>query len=280
MQEPELILGEDLSSAVRAIDTLAREAVDTAPVVAETAVDTVAVEAILLVREVPVLTLGDLQNDWVITAVLLMCFFGIMIVLARSQRAITLQLRNFFRDHDRNKLFELRSQSAMRHSMVTMSLGCLLGGLLFGCYEVGQSLPFEARYVAVGGGAVVGLFYCVVKRCLYSVVNWTFFSPDQCARWRESYTLVALGAVLVLFLLTLGALFGEVAWEWLLVAGGAVALVLAGALIFKSVQIFFVSKLGVCQMIVYFCALEIAPLLSMWSVLRQLSRFLVEFYSI
>ena len=54
-----------------------------------------------------------------------------------------------------------------------------------------------------------------------------------------------------------------------------VVLVLKSLLLYKSYQIFFSYKLGGVHLILYFCTLEVIPLLVLWRVILFANNYLV-----
>lgn len=223
--------------------------------------------------------LAGISSGIILSALLLLSFFLSMAIVIRFRRAIELQLRNFFRDNDRNKILELRSQTRLSFTPIVYLLCSVQIAVLYLYVLQSGGYPFSGAplcWYPLAFAFIVAMLYCLLKHLFYAVVNHTFFTREQRVRWHDSYSLISLLPVFALFLYTLVILYTPVPLLAALITAGVLLVLVSLALTLKARQIFFAHKFGVYHFILYFCALEIAPLLLAWVVLREGGKFLVK----
>lgn len=125
--------------------------------------------------------------------------------------------------------------------------------------------PAVAFLLLFGGGVAL----LALKALAYAVVNWTFFSPKDNARWMGAWLLLtALTAVPALLAAVLQVFAdageGNVAIFLLLV------FILYNSLLFYKLKMNFrTKKYGNLLILLYLCTLEIAPALAVWHFFEQ-----------
>ena len=118
---------------------------------------------------------------------------------------------------------------------------------------------FSASFVA----------YYLVKWLLYMLVNQTFFGGKKTLQWNEVFQqLIAFQGLLLLPVVVVQALSG-VSWTFSLFATAFILILNKILSFYKAYRIFFKGNDGLVQNFLYFCALEITPLLALAAVMQM-----------
>ena len=115
------------------------------------------------------------------------------------------------------------------------------------------------------------------KQCLYRFVHSIFFSKVQRRRWREDYTFLFTVESLLSFPLLLLIVYLHVSLDIALFSALTVLLFVKILLLFKCFSTFFGKLYGILHLFVYFCTLETAPLVVLWTILVELTQGLTYF---
>lgn len=128
--------------------------------------------------------------------------------------------------------------------------------------------PFpESPYVLMAAFLVLWLTYFVAKRLLVGFVNWIFFRGEKILTYQRAYTLLMCFQSLLFLMLAMVAVCLPFSPQKLLF----VVLIALGIgkmlLFFKTYAIFFPKIYGALHLFVYFCTLELLPVLVLWRIL-------------
>lgn len=221
------------------------------------------------------------RNDGVSIA-LLCCFMLTLLFLARSRFSLGQRLKTFFQP--RQLQSNASAADAETHEAVHFLLGCqlsLIASLLYYSYA---STQLSATLISLPPLALLGIYagvfalLLVTKQLLYRFVHSVFFTTMQRRRWYESFSLIFVFESLLLFPLALLSVYFDLSPEK---AAVILAFLLFGVkilLLFKSFSAFFGKIKGSLHLIVYFCALELIPLLLAWGFLAELTRILITIF--
>lgn len=220
-----------------------------------------------------------LRTDVFVTSTLLLSFFVVMFILARSMHVLGTQLKNFFYNRDRNQIFTLKSDSEMKNQSFIILLACFLLTILFFNYtELKLTSVFNRvspyKLLAIDMGIL--LVYYFFKYLYYALFNWTFFSGQKRSQWLNAYNLIILCRASCYFPLVLLVVYFDLNINTTIIAFLSILAVSEILVIFKAKQIFFVYKFGLVHLFLYFCTLEMAPLLVLWKALVTSNEYLIE----
>lgn len=219
-----------------------------------------------------------LSNDPFVTITLMLSLCMACFVICRSMYALGLQIKNFFRLRDRNEDFSLKSEGEVKDQLFVVILESFVLSLLCFSYFVhlhSQHLMLLSPYVLLFSNMGVLLAYFACKYSVMGLFNRTFFEAEEVYSWWRSYNLVGFFKAVGFLLLVMVVLYFDLPdricnLAFLILLGTAELLVL-----FKTKQIFFNSHLGIVPTILYFCALELVPLVFLWELLASINEFLV-----
>ncbi|MBQ8989806.1 MAG: DUF4271 domain-containing protein [Prevotella sp.] len=208
---------------------------------------------------------NTINNDDVLTGLLILCFLFIAFALSRISGFIAKQLKDFFYIQ-RGEHTITETGNEMKFQMVFIGMTCLVYGLLYYLYAtnyVADTFTLSSDYAILG--IFVGAFaiYFVIRFLLYHIVNTIFFDSKKNKKFLTSLLFLSAmeGAALFPVVLLLAYLHFPAVYA---IYYCAIVLILVKILTFyKSYIIFFKQNAGFLQIFLYFCALEMVPLFAL-----------------
>ena len=206
------------------------------------------------------------KNDNIITSLMLVCFVVTMIAFSFCRNVLIHQAKDFFNpvkaDQDLSETsLEVRSQ------FFFVAQTCILLALLYFFYTrryIADSFILNDEYmlVAILFGVIVG--YYLLKNIVYTVVNLVFFDGKRNRRFLQSHLFIDSAEGILLYPIVTLLIFFDLDIE-IVVYYLIFVLVLAKILTFyRCFIIFFKQKAFYLQIFLYFCTLEIVPLIALW----------------
>ena len=210
------------------------------------------------------------HGDSILTSLLLACFILATIAFSNSRRFVIRQAKAFlYAPHD-NGAEMSETGSELRFQVFLVFLTCIQLALLFYFYvitNIGDTFVLETQYhlIAIFLAMMIGFF--VVKCMLYSVTNCVFFDSKRNGQWLKSlFFITSIEGVLLFPAVALRAYF-SLKLENVEFYFAVVLIIVKILTIYKTYTIFFRQNAVKLQIILYFCTLEIAPLLAFWATL-------------
>lgn len=206
-----------------------------------------------------------ISNDNIIPVVLLGCFIFTVIAVARSRRLIDREIKNLF-TYNRDDEVANEMGSEQKYQIVMVLIGVLLMALssyLYATDAISPSFMVKNHYVLIGMFSGMFFSYFLFYWFSTSVVNMVFFGSKKNAQWMQTkLSLTTAISTLMLPVVLLQVYFDFSARNALL--WFIFILILNKLLTFyKCWTIFFRQKGGLLQTFLYFCALEMMPLLAL-----------------
>lgn len=218
------------------------------------------------------------RSDDYVTGLLMLSFFLVAWVIARSWHFLAGSVKGFFFDRTNKNMFDSRTDSELRGQLFLVVQTCFILGVLFFDYtqeRMVQVFNQISPYRVLAVGVALCLAYYVLKLALYSFVNYVFFDRRQATQWVEVYFLSILALGLALLPVTLLVVFFDIAFRALAVLFLLILGLVKVLLFYKCGRIFFRYRAGWMHLILYFCALEIFPLLILWRALAYANQYLM-----
>ncbi len=221
------------------------------------------------------------RDDWMVLFVL-MCFVLLAIIQKRVRKQLFSEAKEFFfptknisKKEKRDSNFELLIPLVLTLILSTMGG---LGMFLFTQKRLHLFLGQTSPYMLIGIYIGIWMLYFIIKNLLADFVNWIFFDKTKRALWRKSYSFLFAVETLLFFLVTISTIFLNLSSSiplWIILTIG---LVIKFMHLYKTFLIFFPKFYGTLHLIVYFCTLEIIPLLAVFKVLiRVTDELIVKF---
>ena len=218
-----------------------------------------------------------IAGDNIITSILLACFILSMVVFAQTRRFVVRQAKNFFYvPHSENTTTMTETSGEFRFQLFLMLQTCLMFSIFNFFYTqtyITQTFIIS-QYLVLGLYVAVLVGYMLLKAMLYGFTNWVFFDKRKNEQWMKSFIfIVACEGVAVFPLIMLLAFFNLSIARGMIYVGVVVVLFRLLTL-YRLYIIFFRGKGAFLQLILYFCGLEIVPLLTLGGVYTILNNYL------
>ena len=218
-----------------------------------------------------------IKTDNTITALLIGSFIIALIAFSRSRKFIRRQAKEFFRVPRERDVEFTETTGELRFQLFLMLQTCLLLSIFSFLYtreRIADTFILETPYqlLAIFFGVYLGYF--VLKTLLYTLVNSVFFGGRYSARWLKSFLFVSSVEGVLLFPLVMFQAYFDLGIQNAIFYAAFVIILVKTMLFYKSYVIFFKQKSLYLQIILYFCALEIMPLLSLTGILKMIVDYL------
>ena len=217
------------------------------------------------------------STDNVIAALLLGCFVMAMVAFSLSRNFIERQIKSFFRV-SRSKELAIETNEEMRFQTILIAQTSLLGSILYYLFARdlgGGRLPNDTQLGAIGCFFGVFVAYFLFKYLVYGFVNWVFFDRKNNGQWRRTQVFLSSLEGVLLFPIVLLLVYFSLSLHAALIYTLIVMLCVKMLAFYKSYSIFFKRMGASLQIILYFCALELMPLMVLWGVLFITDNYLI-----
>ena len=205
-------------------------------------------------------------DDWVIGS-LLFCFLILTYALADKGNYLGRMLRVFFMPGD-------QIQDGVRTARVIyMRLFLLLQTMMsftlifFSIEDELQLMPEVKIHQTMGIMVIVLLSFYWIKQLIFTIVNATLLDRQSRIVWRRSYSQIIEMSGFPAFVLAMVSAFLQVPSGIMFIMVLTIVILSELCLLYKGFYIFYSKRYGILQLIVYFCTLEIMPLLIIGKVL-------------
>lgn len=212
----------------------------------------------------------NIHNDSIITSILLGFFILMVIAYANTHEFVNRQLKKFFYVPSEGILEVSETGTELRIQLFMVLLSSVLLSLLYYFYVihfVGDTFILNSQYLLIAIYLVMMVSYFMAKWWLYTLVNVVFFGSKKNRHWLKTILFISSmeGAVFLPAVL-LQAYFDMT--EKNVVIYFIIVLIFVKILtFFKCYVAFFRRNVVKLQIILYFCALEMVPLLAFWGAL-------------
>lgn len=212
----------------------------------------------------------SVRGDDVLTALLLVCFIAALAAYKGTRRFFSMQAKRFFRSRETAADDMPETTAELRSQAFFMLQTCLLLALVSFVYtleNVADTFVLSSQYqlVAVFFGMYVAYF--AAKMLVYWLVNNVFFGRRNSTRWLKSLMFAVSVEGVALFPLVLLMSYFDLSMQNATFYVAIVIVLVKISLLYKAFVLFFRQKALFLQIILYFCALEIVPLLSLGGIL-------------
>jgi len=210
------------------------------------------------------------QRDDVMMSLLLLLFVLATIAFSNTRHFIVRQTKNFFNTH-REGLTEITETVVeIRFQVFLTVLTSLLLAILFYFYTlnfIGETFLLDSPYhlIAIFLGLTVVYFF--IMALLYMIVNNVFFDSKKNRQWMKAFLYITSIEGALLFPLVVIWTFFDISIQNAVIYVIVVFTIVKILKLFKCFLIFFRQNVVKLQIILYFCTLEIIPMLLLWGVL-------------
>jgi hypothetical protein len=209
------------------------------------------------------------RNDNVVTLILIICFVVFVISTGHTREFVGRQLKRLFHSQtSENDFKETSGELGFQFFLLFMS--CLLMAVTmygFTSYVLGDTLIIDSELLMLAIFLAVFMGYQFLHWVGYTVVNHVFFAPQQNSRWIKTQLFLKASMGALLFPVVMLSVYFNLSIEKAVYYFGFVLIFIKSVTFYKCWNIFFRQNGDYLQNFLYFCALEIVPLLSLGAAL-------------
>ena len=212
----------------------------------------------------------NIHNDSIVTSILLGFFILMVIALANTHEFVIRQLKKTFYLPNDGMMEVIETGTEIRVQLFLVLLTSASLSLLYYFYVihfVGDSFILKSQYLLIAIYLVMMVCYFVVKGLLYTFVNNVFFGSKKSRQWMKTKLFMSSMGVVVFLPLMLLQVYFEMTEENVVIIFVIVLIIVKILTFFKCYVAFFRRNVVKLQIILYFCALEMMPLLAFWGAL-------------
>lgn len=217
----------------------------------------------------------QLWRDDLVTLFVVVCFVLLVMMQKRIRSYVVSHAKEFFFPSKNITRKEKVSNSTDKLiPLVLMFLLSVMGGLGLYMYTQRQQHLFLGQmspYLLIGIYTGIWMVYFVCKKILSGFVNWIFFDKSKRKVWKKSiFFLFSVESLLVfpVIIITIYLNLPPYIPLWIILIIGFIIKILH---LYKTFLIFFPKIYGTLHLIVYFCTLEIMPLLAVFMALNRVT---------
>lgn len=227
-------------------------------------------------------TIGDpvpytIRGDNMITALLILGFAISFVAFSKAHAFIVRQLKNLFRVQRSGVTVMGETTNEFRLQLFLTAQTCLMLSLVVFFYAreyYSDTFLVSSQYQLIAIFFGVFAAYVVVRLLLYAIVNWVFFEKKESEQWMKTlFFLTSMEGTLMFPMVVSQAYFHISLHNTIYYVIGVILLSRLLSL-YKCFLIFFRHKRLYIQIILYFCALEIIPLLALGGALKVFINYL------
>ena len=208
------------------------------------------------------------RSDNFFTSLLLGCFILLLLAYAYARRFLARQVRDFFYTHHSDNITPFsETSSEMRFQFVLLLLTCLQLSIIYYFYittYVAQTFILESNYQLIGIVFGICIAYLLLRVLVYSIVNNVFFDGKKNGQWVRSLLFLTAIEGVALYPVVLLQVYFDLSVKNVVYYFIFVTVLIKILAFYKCFVIFFKQNGFYLQIILYFCALEIIPVLALW----------------
>ena len=206
------------------------------------------------------------KNDTVITSLLIVCFIIMVTAFSNSRHFLWRQTKSLVSPSGNERSFITETSTEVTSQLFMVVFASIQMAMLqyfYSLHHISTTYILPTQYHLIAIYIAIVLAYFTLKALVYTWVNGVMFSSNKNIQWLKGTLYVTtLEGVALYPIVLLQAYFDMTAQN--VAIGVAVVLILVKLLtLYKCYIIFFRETKDSLQIILYFCALEIVPLVAL-----------------
>jgi hypothetical protein len=218
------------------------------------------------------------HGDSILTTLLLASFMLAIYATANARALVVRQLRSFIYIHREGTSEFTETATELRFQLFLTLLTCIILSLLSYFYTItyfGDTFRLQTTYEFIAIFLGIFIVYFLLKSLLYTLVNLTFFDGKRNLQWLKFFLFItALEGVLSMPAVAVHE-YMDISTRSVEIYFAILFLIVKSLTFFKAYTIFFKSSVVKFQIILYLCALEIIPVLTLCGVLVMVAKQLI-----
>lgn len=218
-----------------------------------------------------------IKGDSLVTAMLLGGFILALIAFANSRRFIFMQARNFFFESRESSNEVTETTSEFRFQFFFILQTCLLFAIILFIYtqeRIADTFILESQYQMIAIFFSSFAVYFIIKMTMQAFTNWIFFDRLSNNRWFKSSLFITSAEGIAIFPIVMLMSYFNLSMQSAITYVAIVIISVKILSFYKCLIIFFKRNAVFSQIFLYFCALEIMPLLLLYGTLVTIIDYL------
>ena len=210
------------------------------------------------------------NTDNVMTGLLLFCFLLAILAFSSAKGFIVRQYSKFFSPFHDDEGNTSETLVELRFQLFLAILTGLMSSLLYYFYTlrfIGETFVLASQYYLIAIYLGIFIAYFLVKILLYQIVNVVLFDGKRNRQWMKALLFITAIEGVLLFPAVMMQAYFDLSVKTVVIYVVTVLVFVKLLTIFKCFIIFFYRNVVKLQIILYFCALELVPMLALWSIL-------------
>lgn len=215
----------------------------------------------------------SVKSDYLVTGMLIGCFMMALVAFSHSKRFFRHQFKYFFYEPQNGITEASETSNEIRFQLLFVLQTCVLLSVIYFFYTtecVANTFILDTNAHLIGIFLGVFVLYFIFKALIYCFVNWLFFERRSNERWMKSFVFIASLEGMLIFPLVLLLSYFNLSFNNATLYMAIVIILIKLLSFYKCFIIFFKRKGAFLQIFLYFCTLEIVPLLSLWGILTMI----------
>ena len=207
-----------------------------------------------------------ISNDDTMLLLSIVIFAAYAFVIYRGKDTFLHKWTNFFTNRKATGgESQTDTNTEIQNNLILIPILSISAGIIF-CDKFTHTTT-STPYTTIFAIAGIMLIYTLAKSALYSFINWIFFEWETNAKWIAAYFFLISLTALILFPIAMMKVFMEWNTKTTIICT-AILLILYKIMLFCKLCINFKYKnYGFLLLFLYFCTLEIIPVMIGWKIL-------------
>jgi hypothetical protein len=217
------------------------------------------------------------HGDSFLTSLLLGCFLLAVYSIANARSFITRQLRTLFYVHREGTTEFTETAVELRFQIFLVVLSCILLSLLsyfYTIHYISETFSLQSDYQLIGIYFAIFVAYFLLKALLYTIVNNVFFDGKRNIQWLKSFLFISSVEGVLSFPAVVIREYLDISIENVVIYFVILFSIVKILTFYKAYTIFFRTNVVKLQIFLYFCTLEIIPVLSLCGALVMVANSL------
>ena len=212
-------------------------------------------------------------DDYVVAGMILL-FCMLATVFHKGKSMLLYRLKDFFttkRQYREDYVSDSVNEVICIFLLIVISALSLSLVFFDDYFELYHNPVDDVPYWLLGAGAIACFAFVYIKAGIYSLVNWVFFDPEANTKWMSSYFLMTALTAFFFYPVALIDVFFDDRRTIATAVAILIGIVYEILLFYRLFTNFKAKKYGYLLIFLYFCSVEIMPVLVLWRVVGWLN---------
>lgn len=210
------------------------------------------------------------KNDIFVVVAIMLCTMLTTIAIANAKDVLWKQIKEFSTNRDVSSIFETASIENSSYLSLLTTQFFLSSGIIsyYLLYYTNSDLvvKYSSWQIILFVGAIF-LIYFIAKVTIYSYIGWIFLRGNVIDTWFKSYYTIIHALSIFLLPFLFATIYLNLSVNTVLFISSALLLLSKVLILYKLFNLFFKNIYTTLPLFLYFCALEIVPLLLLYKTL-------------